>query len=272
MLAVDRLVRSRRRLSGAVLVAVALVLLDPQVAHAEPGVPVPPNGLLTDRGKGNISDADKDFAIKVRLAGLWEIPAGEMAQKKSDDPRIQEIGRDIAAQHETLDKLVRDAAKKLDITLPSKPNADQQTWLAEMRDAEGEDFDRVYIDRLRAAHGKIFPAIATIRASTRNDTVRKLAQRTNQFVMTHMTLLESSGIVDFAALPTAPPPAAATSGPATATKLQSSGTPLALGGTSLLTIIVVALASVAATALVCRRFMQTSRRPYRRQSGRYYET
>ncbi|MGW4945565.1 hypothetical protein ACWEOZ_28700 [Actinoplanes sp. NPDC004185] len=48
-----------------------------------------------------------------------------------------------------------------------------------------------------------------MRATTRNDTVRKPAQQANQFVVTHMTLLESSGIVDFAALPTAPDPATA---------------------------------------------------------------
>ena len=213
MFAVDRMLRQCRRVSGAALVVAALMLVDPQAARAEPGVPLPPNGLLTDRGEGDISDADRDFAVKVRLAGLWEIPAGEMAQEKSEDRRIRSIGRDIAAQHVALDKLVRDAAKKLDVSLPNKPNADQQGWLAEMREAEGEEFDRVYIDRLRAAHGKIFPAIATIRASTRNDTVRKLAQRTNQFVMTHMTLLESSGIVDYVSLPTAPPPAAAGGGP-----------------------------------------------------------
>src|SRR4029453_18428812 len=122
---------------------------------------------------------------------------------------IRSIGKDIASQHVALDKLVRAAAKKLDIPLPNEPNEDQQGWLGEMRDAEGKEFDQVYIDRLRAAHGKIFPALAPIRTSTRNDTVRKLAQRANQFVMTHLTLLESSGIVDFAALPTAPPPNAA---------------------------------------------------------------
>ncbi len=273
MFAVDRMLQWRR-VSGAALAAVVLMLLDPQVARAEPGVPVPPNGLLTDRGKGDVSEADRDFAVKVRLAGLWEIPAGEMAQEKSDDPRIQSIGRDIAEQHGVLDKLVRDAAKKLDIALPNKPNADQQTWLAEMRDAEGEEFDRVYIDRLRAAHGKIFPAIATIRAATRNDTVRKLAQRTNQFVMTHMTLLESSGIVDFAALPTAPPPAAATTGAAKAVQAQSpasSTTSLSVGGTSVVPLVLVALASAALTFFVLRNVMQPARRPYRRQRSRYQE-
>nr|BFE73848.1 hypothetical protein GCM10020092_071490 [Actinoplanes digitatis] len=175
-----------------------------------------------------------------------------MAQEKSNDPRIKAIGRDIAAQHGVLDKLVRDAAKKLDVDLPNKPNADQQKWLSEMREAEGEEFDQIYIDRLRAAHGKIFPAIATIRASTRNDTVRKLAQRTNQFVMTHMTLLESSGIVDFAGLPTAPPSAAATTGPAAqAQKSVSSATPLSVGGAPVLPIVVVALVSIALTVFAC---------------------
>ncbi|WP_412745267.1 DUF4142 domain-containing protein [Krasilnikovia sp. MM14-A1004] len=172
-------------------------------------MPVPPNTGLTDRGVGNLSPADKDFVVKVRLAGLWEIPAGNMAQQKSQDPRIQNIGKNISAQHVLLDQLDRDAAKKLGIALPNQPNDDQKFWLNEMKNANATTFDQIYVDRLRAAHGKIFPAIATIRASTRNDTVRKLAQQANQFVMTHMTLLESSGIVDYGALPTAPAPAAA---------------------------------------------------------------
>ncbi|MEV4706233.1 DUF4142 domain-containing protein [Actinoplanes sp. NPDC049316] len=257
------------------MVAVAATLLDPQAARAEPGVPAPPSGLLSDRGRGDLSDADRDFATKVRLAGLWEIPAGEMAQERSDDPRIRSIGREIAAQHRVLDRFVRDAGKKLDIPLPDEPNSDQQGWLDEMANAEGTDFDKVYIDRLRAAHGKIFPAIATIRASTRNDTIRKLAQRTNQFVMTHMTLLESSGIVNFAALPTAPPPAAANGGTASTARVApaaNSETLSPLTGTSMLLIVVVALASVAGTAFTMRRLSQDPRRRYRRQQGRYFES
>jgi putative membrane protein len=208
-----------RRVWGPMAVAAGLLLVQaPAARAAEPGVPVPPGELITDTAKGEVTDADVDLVVKVRLAGLWEIPAGEMAQEKSKNPRIRAIGKEIAAQHEVLDKLDRAAAKKLGIKVPNQPNKDQQGWLSEMRDAEGEDFDQIYIDRLRAAHGKIFPAIATIRASTRNDTVRRLAQQANQFVATHMTLLESSNIVDFQALPTAPNPNAAASSPAAAAK------------------------------------------------------
>src|SRR4051794_28908486 len=250
---------SWQRLWGPVVASLALILLDPQMARAEPGVPVPPNGLLPDKAQGALSAADKDFVTKVRLAGLWEIPAGEMAQEKSADPRIREIGKAISTQHVALDELTRTAAKKLKITLPNKPNSDQQGWLGEMRDAEGADFDDVYIDRLRAAHGKIFPAIATIRASTRNDTVRKLAQQANQFVMTHMTLLESSGIVDFQGLPTAPAPSSSAAPALTAAGRAappSTSTPL----------ILLALAGGIAAGIFGTRFL-IGRRPRRYYRG-----
>jgi predicted outer membrane protein len=207
---------------GLAATSLALLLAPVAAAHAgdsvgvvptnSAGVPTPPDDQ-TARGQGEVSAADKDFVIKVRLAGLWEIAASNMAQNKSDDPRIVSIAKNIGAEHVALDKADRDVAKQLGIDLPSQPNSDQQYWLSEMRNANAATFDQIYIDRLRAAHGKIFPAIATIRASTRNDSVRKLAQQANQFVLTHMTLLEDSSIVNYGALPTAPAPVVTGKGP-----------------------------------------------------------
>ncbi|GAA2914912.1 hypothetical protein Acy02nite_39950 [Actinoplanes cyaneus] len=258
-----------RHVTWAAFAVVALLLLPPRAAQAaeDPGVPVPPNQLITDTGEGEVSAADRDFANKVRLAGLWEMPAGQMAQEKSDDPRIKSIGKEIAAQHTVLDQMVRTAAKKLDLDLPDKPNADQQGWLGEMRAAEGKEFDQIFVDRLRAAHGKIFPAIATIRASTRNDTIRKLAQRTNQFVATHLTLLESSTLVDFDELPTAPPPAAATASAKDTTAVLSANQTATGQQSSQVTTPVVAIVVVAAFGvafLVTRKMWPSNSRRRRR--------
>jgi predicted outer membrane protein len=259
--------KPRRRLVGSALAAAALVVMSPSAARAEPNVPVPPDNLISDDGDGAVAAADKDLVVKVRLAGLWEIPAGEMAQQRSKDPRIQQIGKEIAAQHKVLDALDRAAAKKLKITLPNTPNHDQQGWLGEMRDAApGKDFDAIYIDRLRAAHGKIFPAIGTVRATTRNDTVRKLAQQANQFVATHMTLLESSGIVDFAALPTAPnPSAAATTAPA-GTAPVTTASESTLSKTNLPVTLLALVGGLAVGAVATMRLAGTRRR---RQHARW---
>lgn len=192
----------------AMIAIVALVLAPagPARADAGPGgvdVPDSPVG----GGKGPINAADRDFVMRVKLAGLWEIPASTMAVQKGVDPRVRQIGKEIAAQHVRLNQLDDTAAAQLGITLPTRPTYEQRGWLAEMQRAQGTAFDHIYVERLRVAHGLIFAGIAAIRAGTENDVVRRLAQEANQFVMTHMTLLESTHMVNWAHdVPTVPDP------------------------------------------------------------------
>jgi putative membrane protein len=150
---------------------------------------------------GPLTAADRDLLVRVRQAGLWEMPAGLWAQKQGGTERVKEVGAQLMADHQYLDTQVRALAAKLGVVLPDQPNKDQQGWLAEMRDKVGTEFDKVFANRLRAAHGKVFAVIAVVRASTTNDLVRAFAQTSNTYVMKHMTLLESTGDVDYSALP-----------------------------------------------------------------------
>lgn len=183
---------ARAALAGLVIALLAL----PAPALAQPAAPA------------QLGAADLALLNGVRLAGLWEMPAGQMAAERGSQQRVREVGAEIAAQHAQLDQLVVDAANTLGVQLPTEPNAQQQQWLNEMRSASSDrEFDRIFVDRLRAAHGKIFPVIGAVRSGTRNEVVRKLAQDSNGFVMTHMTLLESTGLVRYAELPPAALPA-----------------------------------------------------------------
>lgn len=150
---------------------------------------------------GPLGPADRDLLAKVRLAGLWEMPIGQQMQQRADSERVQEIGRLIAQEHAALDGIVRDAASKLDVTLPDQPSQEQQGWMAEISAASGPEYDKVAINRLRAAHGKVLPIISQVRSGTRNDVVRRLAVTAAEYVNRHHIYLESSGLVDFSALP-----------------------------------------------------------------------
>lgn len=265
MIAVRPSRRHARWLAGIVsVVFVGLISTSgPVMAQAQAQAPGPggvdvPLTPETDGPSGPLTNADRDFVTKVRLAGLWEMPAGQMAVDKGVNKRVQEIGAMIAEQHGRLDKLARDAAKKLRMGLPDQPNEDQQVWLGEMQRATGPEFDQVFVDRLRAAHGKIFPAIANIRSGTRNDVVRKLAQETNQFVLTHLTLLESTGLVDYGALPRPPDPGTqAASKPSVESPLlaaaQASGT---AGGTNMSIVWIVLIAALVAGVMSAIRLIR----------------
>jgi putative membrane protein len=183
------------------------------MAAAAPTTAAPANGALpagyVQTKWGPLGPADKDLLVRVRLAGLWEMPAGNWANERGASERVRQVGQMISQQHAGLDAQVRKAAAELNVAIPSEPNADQKKWLGEMQAAtSNEDFDRIFVDRLRQAHGKIFPAIAQVRSGTRNTLVRDFAETANNAVKTHMTLLESTGLVNYESLPTAPGPSA----------------------------------------------------------------
>lgn len=155
----------------------------------------------TGAGVGPVTSSDRDLLVKVRLAGLWEMPAGSMAAEKGASPRVRQIGAEISRQHVQLDELTIIAANRLNVPLPDRPNIEQQGWLDELQRASGAEFDQIFVDRLRAAHGAVYPAIALVRSGTRNEVVRELARQANNFVGDHLGLLESTGLVDYGSLP-----------------------------------------------------------------------
>lgn len=146
---------------------------------------------------GPLSATDRDFLVKVRLAGLWELPAGQQAIERAPSEAMKEAGDHLVVGHTDLDRRARDVAAKLGVELPNQPNEQQQGWLRELTAASGEEYQRKFANLLRSAHGKVFALIAQVRHTTRNALIRQLASDTNQTVLDHITMLERTGFVDF---------------------------------------------------------------------------
>ncbi|MBV2354224.1 DUF4142 domain-containing protein [Streptomyces sp. J2-1] len=146
---------------------------------------------------GPLSAADRDFVTKVRLAGLWELPAGEMARRKGTTEAVRDAGRHLVEGHTTLDAHARTVATQLNLPLPNEPNEQQRQWLGTLRSSQGKEFDGRFAEILRLAHGRVFSLVAQIRASTQNVLVRDLAEDANATVLDHIRVLEATGDVDF---------------------------------------------------------------------------
>ncbi|MET9390716.1 DUF4142 domain-containing protein [Streptomyces sp. NPDC006624] len=164
---------------------------------------------------GPLSALDQDFLVKVRLAGLWEGPAGRQARTKGTTPAVRTAGRHLVEGHRHLDERVLQTASRLNLDLPDEPSAQQKQWLATLDAARGAEYDRQFATLLRVAHGRVFPVVAQVRASTRNSLVRALADDANATVLDHIKVLEATGYVDYDAVARdtagagdAPPPAA----------------------------------------------------------------
>ncbi|GGM71586.1 hypothetical protein GCM10011609_04070 [Lentzea pudingi] len=148
---------------------------------------------------GPMGPAGRDLLQKVALAGLWEGPAGRMGLEKSSSPLVKEAGRHLIDGHADLDRRTAELARTFGVQLPTQPNEAQQGWLNEMRaaPARSPEFDRVFANRLRAAHGVVYKFLASVRTGTRNTAIRDYAKVCMDTVLDHMTVLEATGMVDF---------------------------------------------------------------------------
>jgi predicted outer membrane protein len=191
--------RTSRNLSRAIVVAVVLAVGATIWQSWTAGMPGMSGYTATQWGP--LSPADRDLIVKVRLACLWEMSTGQQVEQQGTTPAVKEAGRKISAEHTDLDQKTRDIADKLGVPLPASPNAQQIAWMKEISSKTGSDYDRTAVQRLREAHGIVLPVLSEVRISTRNDLVRAFAADGTLYVTRHIGYLESTGLVDYGALP-----------------------------------------------------------------------
>lgn len=155
-----------------------------------------PDRVVANTRYGPLTEADRDFVVKVRAAGLWEYPLGEMAMERGTSAEMREAGKHLIVGHAGLDEMCRKIAPEIGVVLPNLASPQQQQFVATADAATGKEFDSTAVTIMRVTHGQIFPTIAKIRATTRNVMVRALADLANDTVLDHITVLENTGLVN----------------------------------------------------------------------------
>ncbi|WP_077796585.1 DUF4142 domain-containing protein [Streptomyces sp. JHA26] len=191
---------SRGRIGVVVLLAAMTLTLTALAFPALLGVDRPDGGqdrVVASTKYGPLTEADRDFVVKVRAAGLWEYPLGEMAMRRGTTEEMRTAGEHLVVGHAGLDAMCREIAPELGITLPNEASPQQQGFVATVDAKNGKEFDSSAVNIMRVTHGQIFPAIARIRATTKNTLVRRLADLANDTVLDHITVLERTGLVEY---------------------------------------------------------------------------
>ncbi len=59
-----------------------------------------PSRIIANTQWGPLTEGDRDFVVKVRSAGLWEYPLGELALEKGSTVEMRETGcRRVASEN-----------------------------------------------------------------------------------------------------------------------------------------------------------------------------
>jgi putative membrane protein len=157
-------------------------------------------GAVLPATAGELQQADRTLLTRLKQHSLWAVPASRLAVERATNRRVADVAARIADDQARLDVALRSVADRLAIGLPAAPTGQEQDWAAEIGAARGGDFDRTYVNRLRAEYGTLFALASDVRAGTRDDDVRAFAQGAVDTALRHLTLLESTGLAETTSL------------------------------------------------------------------------
>lgn len=165
-------------------------------ASGNPGISGDP-----DRGResewGPVTGMDEDMVKKVQTANFWEGEMGALAAERSTNPKVQKAGRVMEEDHNgSLRKGTMEIALKLKIPLPTEATEAQRKIMEKLDGTEGREFDLLFVNSLRNAHGVIYPALANMYTSTKNTQVRSFTGVGLAVVFKHIGLLNATGLVE----------------------------------------------------------------------------
>lgn len=157
-------------------------------------------GVVLPATAGELQQTDRTLLTRLKQHSLWAVPASRLAVERATNRRVADVAARIADDQARLDVALRSVADRLALDLPAAPTDQEQEWAAEIGAARGGDFDRIYVNRLRAEYGTLFALASDVRAGTRDDDVRAFAQGAVDTALRHLTLLESTGLAETTSL------------------------------------------------------------------------
>jgi Domain of unknown function (DUF4142) len=154
------------------------------------------------------TSTDLDFVRRVHLTAAGVGTASALVRAMSVNTVVERLSQQVTTQCEQLDGLSRSAAETLRVPLDSPLPAEQQSALAALQQRDGGTFDAGYVDYLWRADSELLPIATTVKGTTRNPVVRRLADRAEAVTAAQLPMLQDSGLLRMTVLPAAASPGA----------------------------------------------------------------
>jgi putative membrane protein len=134
----------------------------------------------------------KDYVTKAAIGDLFEIESSNLALNKSKDKAVQDFAQMMVRDHtDSSNKIKAAVAGNADLAPPSKLDPQHETMLKQLKDADAQAFDNLYVQMQTAGHSDALTLHQTYAASGDNQALRKVAADIVPVVQMHMKHLET---------------------------------------------------------------------------------
>jgi putative membrane protein len=100
--------------------------------------------------EGNVKEVIK----KAAQGGLFEVEAGNIAASKASRTEVKDLAKNIVTEHKKANEDLMTIAKTKGIEAPIETSQEHKAQLEKLRNAGGNEFDKVYLDMMVKDHQK----------------------------------------------------------------------------------------------------------------------
>ncbi len=134
----------------------------------------------------------KTFVKKAGLTNLFEIEAGQIAQQKSDNSKVQNYAEMIISDHQNAQEQLKAAAKGVDgVSAPSSLDRKHSKLIKQLQSASGAKFLRTFKSQQVNGHKEGVKLFQDYAQAAQNPKLKQFAQKTIPVLQKHLQHAEN---------------------------------------------------------------------------------
>lgn len=129
--------------------------------------------------------SQSDFMTQAASNGMLEVEAGRLAQQKGLMQEVKDYGQTMVNDHTTANNQLKTLASQLNIILPDSMSQEHLDQLQSLRDKNGAEFDREYMDLMVSSHENAISLFEDASNNMENAEVKRFATTTLPVLRQH---------------------------------------------------------------------------------------
>jgi putative membrane protein len=147
-------------------------------------------GMSTASGM-QLSAAETGFVMDAATGGMAEVELGRLAETRGASAQVRDFGRMMVQQHTQANQELMAIAQRLGVTPPTALPQTKQMVQSRLQQAQGQDFDRQYIEQQAAAHLEQRTIFQFAANNAKTPELRGFAQKTLPVIERHIEQLRT---------------------------------------------------------------------------------
>ena len=128
---------------------------------------------------------DAMFVQQAGQAGLTEVELSKLAVKSAKSPQVRLFAQTMVQDHTQNNKDLAEIATHENIQAPTELDTEHAPLRDKLASLHGADFDRTYVDAMRADHQKMIDLLQSSAATVSTEELRTFIKNTLPVVQEH---------------------------------------------------------------------------------------